>query len=82
MQPGLLRRQLRAILRQDIDRPEHRAPSKVLRIDRDNPRILLELLREVGSDVLSMACIVVDRDEGRADVGLAVEVGEAEAREG
>jgi hypothetical protein len=67
---------------QQIRRPKHRAPSKMSRIHRHNPRILTIPLPKVLGHCFRMREVVVDADEGGGDVGLLVEVREAEAREG
>lgn len=52
------------------------------RINTNNPRILLVSLAKIPCYGFGVRGVVVDADEGRRDVGLLVEVREAEAREG
>jgi hypothetical protein len=60
---------------------KHRAPSEVPGIDRHHERVLAVLGSEVLGDVLGVREVVVHADEGARDVGLLVQMGEAEARE-
>jgi hypothetical protein len=66
---------------QQIRSTKHGATGEMPRIDRDDERVLAILLRKVLGDVLGVCEVVVDADEGRGDVGLLVEVCEAEAGE-
>ena len=52
----------------------------MLRIDGNDPSILIVHGRKVAGYFLGVRLVDVDADEGRGDVGLLVEVGEAEAR--
>ena len=53
----------------------------MIRIDGDDPGILVVDPRKVARDFLGVGLADVNTDEGRRDVGLLVEVSEAEARE-
>lgn len=79
MQPPLRLAQLLPI--QQVTRPEHRAPTQMVRIDGDHPRVLVVQAGKVARDVLCVRGAAVHADEGRADVCLLIEVREAEARE-
>lgn len=79
MQPLLCRRLLLTL--QNICRPKDRSARQVIRIDGDNPRILIVQLRKVARYLLGMGLAPVDADERRGDVCLLVEVAETEAGE-
>jgi hypothetical protein len=79
MQPYLRRRQLLAL--QQIRRPEDRTARQVIRIDSNDPSIFVVQPRKVARDLFGVGVAAVDADEGRRDVGLLVEVGQAEAVE-
>jgi hypothetical protein len=79
MQPYLRRRQLLAL--QQIRRPEDRTARQVIRVDSNDPSIFVVQPRKVARDLLGVGVAAVDADEGRRDVGLLIEVGQAEAVE-
>jgi hypothetical protein len=67
-------------LPQEIRSTKHRTSSKVRRVYRDNPRIFTITLSEVLGHGFCMSEGVVHANEGGGDVGLLVQVGEAETR--
>lgn len=78
---ALLDALLLTLLAQQIRRTKDRPPRKVPCIDGDDVGILAVLCGEVLGDGFSMGQVVVDGDEGRRDVGLVIQVREAESRE-
>lgn len=65
----------------EIRSAKHRASSEVPGIDRHDERVLAVHGREVLGDVLSVCEVVVHADERARDVGLLVQMREAEAGE-
>lgn len=60
--------------------PEHRSPRKMPRINTHDEHLLTPLLRPVLRHVLRMLQVVVHADKRAADIGLLVQMGQAEAR--
>jgi hypothetical protein len=65
-------KQKRQTYLQQIRRPKHRTPREMPRIDTHEQHLLAPHLRPVLGDFLRVGQVVVDGDEGAADVGLLV----------